>query len=84
MSDHTIHTITKSIVRLGALAGRFRVSCSCGEFDRSAPRRSLPLRRRLDRLMLEHLASAAPGQEAEIGRMAIAIAIDGPLCDAAG
>ncbi len=51
------HTITKSIVRCGR-APVWRARCSCG-FKTDAPRMCAQARRKLDRLVEQHLSKQA-------------------------
>ena len=72
------HQITRALVR-GARVATLRVRCSCGDFTHDAPRLSQPGRRKLDRLINEHLASAMPGSTAAVLDMATRSTIDSPL-----
>lgn len=60
MSLRQKHHITRSLVR-GARVATLRVRCSCNEFQHDAPRLSVAGRRKLDRLVGEHLVSANAG-----------------------
>jgi hypothetical protein len=77
------HTVTKSIVRGAGGSSVFRAACSCGDFKVDAARLSTPARRRQDRMVLEHLTSAAGDNDArgalEVAALLVNGAIEAPL-----
>lgn len=71
-----MHVITRSKVQ-GARVSTLRARCSCNEFQHDVPRLSTPGRRKLDRLVREHLTSVVGAASA--ADMLTAVAIEGSL-----